>query len=341
MERLTAPDGPSGYEAPALEAAAELLRPWVDEASVDRFGNLVGVRRCGKPGARRLLLDAHLDQVGLVVTGVKDGFLRFDSVGGVDPRVLPDREVTVLTEPPLFGVITCLPPHVQSAEEQGKAAKLEDLYVDLGMSQAEAQARVPVGTMMTYRERCVKLENDRVCGRSMDDRACFAALVECARDLKDKDLAVDVYFLGSSREEVGGYGARTAAYSLRPDWCVAVDVTFGQSPSESESDCPCKLSGGPAIGVGPVIPRRMSRTLEEIADETDVPHQREVMTRLTGTNGDDFQVAREGIATAVVSVPLRYMHTPLEVVDLRDIRWTGRLLSEFAQRLGKEGEGLC
>ncbi len=177
--------------------------------------------------------------------------------------------------------------------------------------------------------------------KSLDDRACFVSLLRAAELLKDKDLDVDLCVLGSTCEEVGGWGAKTAAYGIAPDWCVAADVTFARSPGLSESDAPCKLGGGPAIGIGPVITRWMSKRLKEKAKAGEIPCQIEVMGGSTGTNGDDFQTAREGIPTAVVSLPLRYMHTPAEVIDMGDLEQTARLLAAFAENLGKEAGTLC
>ena len=185
LERLCAEGAPSGFEGPAVRAAKELLGPLMDEVWTDRLGNLIGVRRCGKPGAKKLLLDAHLDEVGLIVTGIKDGFLRF-TANGVDSRMLPDREVTVLTDPPLLGVVACLPPHVLSAEDREKAPELKDLFVDVGLSQEEAERRVSIGTPMTYRAAFTRLGERQVCAKALDDRACYAALLRAAELLQGR-----------------------------------------------------------------------------------------------------------------------------------------------------------
>ena len=139
LAALSASSGPSGREQQTLERAMELLRPLVDEVSRDRFGNLIGVRRCGKENAKRVVLDAHLDEVGLVITGAKDGFLRFRSVGAIDPRMLPDREVTILSDPPRFGLVAVLPPHVQRAGDANKSVPMSDLYIDAGLTQEEGE----------------------------------------------------------------------------------------------------------------------------------------------------------------------------------------------------------
>ena len=183
LERLCTCTAPSGFEAPAAAVAAELLRPLVDEVSVDRMGNVLGVRRCGKEGAPRLLLDAHLDEIGLLVTGVEDGFLRFRSIGGVDPRMLPGRELVVLTDPPRRGIVTC-----PAGGEADKSIPLSELFVDVGLSQTEAERAVPVGTPMVYRGGCFALGEDQMCGKSMDDRSCFVTLLRAAELLRDLAL---------------------------------------------------------------------------------------------------------------------------------------------------------
>lgn len=336
LELLAGEKGPSGFEESAAKTAQALLAPYVDETYFDRLGSLVGVKRCGKPDAPKILLDAHLDEIGLMVTGIEEGFLRFRAIGGVDPRMLPDREVTVLTEEPLFGVVACLPPHVQSGKDYDKAMPIDRLYVDVGLTQEEAEAKIPIGTPITYRCGCFALGENRVCGKSMDDRACFAALLRCAELLDGEALDVDLYIMGSSREEVNGAGAACGAFAIAPDVCVAVDVTHGETPDvRNPKDRVMKLGGGPAIGLGPNCVRALTDQLRARAKELDMPIQLEVMTGHTGTNAWGVQVAREGIATAVASLPLRYMHTPVEVIDLGDLETLAKLLAAFVKDYGK------
>ena len=173
LKTLCQTGGPSGYEAPVADLAAQLLTPWMDEVWTDRLGNVIGLRRCGKPNAKKLLLDAHLDQIGLMVTGAEDGYLRFTTIGGVDPRMLPDREVTILTQPPRLGVIACLPPHVLSAEDREKAPALGEYYVDTGLSQETVEREIPVGTPMVFRESFLELAGGKICSGALDDRACL------------------------------------------------------------------------------------------------------------------------------------------------------------------------
>lgn len=335
LERLCALGAPSGFERPAAQAARELLEPLMDQVWTDRLGNLVGVRRCGKPGAKKLLLDAHLDEVGLTVTGIEKGFLHFAAIG-VDARMLPDREVTVLTQPPMLGVVACLPPHVLSPEDREKAPNMEELLIDVGLSQEEAEQRIPLGTPVVYRSDCFPLGERQLCGKAMDDRACFAALLRAVQLLRGKELDVDLYLLGSVCEESGGAGAKVGAQAIAPDFCVAVDVTHGRTP-DSAKDEAFPLGGGPVVGMGPNCARWMTRRLLDQAARLGLPVQKEVMPGNSGTNGWPMQVANEGVATAVVSIALKYMHTPVEVVERGDIEDTARLLAAFAEDLGKEG----
>lgn len=330
LERLCTCTAPSGFEGPAAAVAAELLRPLVDEVSIDRMGNVLGVRRSKTPGAPKLLLDAHLDEIGLIVTGVEDGFLRFRSIGGVDPRMLPGRELVVLTDPPLRGLVAC-----PAGGDENKSVPLNELYVDVGLSQEEAERAVPVGTPMVYRAGCFPLGEEQMCGKSMDDRACFVTLLRAAELLRDKELDVELHILGSTREEVSGAGAVVGTWAVAPDFCVAVDVTHGKTP-DGPADKTFDLGGGPAIGVGPNMTRWMTERMIAKAKEHGIPYQMEIMSGHTGTNGWEMQISREGVATSVLSLPLKYMHTPVETLSLADMEGVAQLLAAFTENLGKE-----
>ena len=330
LERLCTCTAPSGFESPAAAVAAELLRPLVDEVSIDRMGNVLGVRRSKTPGAPKLLLDAHLDEIGLIVTGVEDGFLRFRSIGGVDPRMLPGRELVVLTDPPLRGLVAC-----PAEGDEDKSVPLNELYVDVGLSQKEAERAIPVGSPMVYRAGCFPLGEEQMCGKSMDDRACFVTLLRAAELLRDKELDVELHILGSTREEVSGAGAVVGTWAVAPDFCVAVDVTHGKTP-DGPADKTFALGGGPAIGVGPNMTRWMTERMIAKAREHSIPYQLEIMSGHTGTNGWEMQISREGVATSVLSLPLKYMHTPVETLSLADMEGVAQLLAAFVENLGKE-----
>ena len=179
-----------------------------------------------------------------------------------------------------------------------------------------------------------------MCGKSMDDRSCFVTLLRAAELLKDKPLDVDLYIMGSTREEVSGAGAKVGTYGINPDFCVAVDVTHGKTP-DANLHRRSSIGGGPQIGIGPNMTRWMTQRMIEKAKANAIPYQPEVMEGHTGTNGWGMQVTREGVATSVVSLPLKYMHSPIEVLDIQDIEHVAALLAAFTENLGKEVGKLC
>ena len=327
--------GPSGFEGDVAKVAAEWMKPVMDEVHIDRMGSVVGVRRCGKENAPKLLLDAHLDEIGFIITGHEEGFLRFAPLGGVDPRMLPDRELIIMTQPPMLGLVACLPPHIQSSEDMDKSLPIRELCIDVGLTQEEAEARIPIGTPAVYRTGCTPLGEDLLCGKALDDRACFAVLLDAMERLKGEELDVDVYLLGSTQEETHSTGAITAAFGICPDMCVAVDVTHGNSP-DAPKDQTFPLGGGPVIGIGPNCTRWMAERMKRCAKQMELEIQLEIMAGHTGTNGWDLQISREGVATSVLSIPLRYMHTPVETLHRKDLEDTAALLARFIRGLGEE-----
>lgn len=337
LEQLCAASGPSGFEGPVAQLARQMLEPLVDEVYTTRLGSVVGVRRCGIENAPRLVLDAHLDEIGLLVTGQEEGFLRFRTIGGVDPRMLCDREVTLLTDPPTYGIVTCMPPHLQSREDMEKSTPISDLFIDIGYKGDEIH--VPVGTPGTFRGGYAPLGEEKYCGKALDDRACIVTILRALELLAGKELNVDLYVLFSTREEVSAAGAAAAVWQIAPQMCVAVDVTHGETP-DGPKDKTFKLGGGPAIGIGPNMTRWMSGRLCSLAEQNDIDYQREVMEGHSGTNAWPMQISREGVATAVLSLPLKYMHTPIEVVNAADMESVARLLAAFAADPGEEA-GVC
>jgi putative aminopeptidase FrvX len=335
IKTLCEVNGPSGFETAVICQAETLLRPLVDETWIDAAGNLIGVRRCGKEHAARVLLDAHLDEVGLIVTGIDQGFLRFHAIGGVDSRILADCPVTLLTDPPILGVITCMPPHLQEKDAFDKSAAMEEMRIDIGLPEEQAKKQVPLGTSGVYRSTCFFMGDHLLCGKAMDDRAGFAVLLQTLKRLEGTPLPFDLYVMGSVKEEVGGAGAGNGAFAIEPDCCIAVDVTFGKTPDVSREKA-FPLGSGAAIGAGPNMTRWMSQRMERIAKENQIPYQIEVMEGSSGTNGWAMQTVREGIATMVVSLPLKNMHTPVEVLDLKDAEVVSELLASFLGTLEEE-----
>ncbi|MCD8126243.1 MAG: M42 family peptidase [Clostridiales bacterium] len=339
LDTLTQACGPSGYELSwASQTAAALLEPLVDTVRIDPMGNVIGVRRCGKKHAKRLLLDAHIDEVGMLVTGYEEGgFLRFTQLGGIDPRLLPDREVTILAEQPLFGVVTAQSAHLYEGADS--ASPMTKLAIDTGYATEKLKELVPVGTPVVYRESCFALGKKQIASKSMDDRSCFAVILKALQLLARETLDMDLYVVGSCCEEVGGQGAVVTAYDIAPDWAVVLDVTFATTP-----DAPDKgfaLGSGPAIGIGPNVAWWMAERFICKAKELNIPYSEEVMAGNAGTNGWELQISREGVPTAILSLPEKYMHTPIEVIHRKDFKQCARLLAAFVRDLGKEAEQCC
>ena len=335
LSRLCVVPAPSGFEGAMADTAEELLRPLVDEVRRDRLGNVTGVLRCGRENAPRILLDAHMDQVGYIVTGHENGFLRFAALGGVDPRMLPGREMLVLTDPPIPGLVACLPPQMENRAEMDRAIPIQELFLDVGLPQEEAESRIPVGTPFICRPDCFPLGKEFLCGTALDDRAGFAVLLDTLEQLKGETLDMDLYVLGAVQEERYEEGAMVASYAIIPDVCVAVDVTHGDSP-DAARDLTFPLGKGPVLGAGPNCTRWLLNRMRDTARSLNMDVQTEVSPGHSGTDAWPVQVSREGVATSVLSVPLRYMHTPLEVVRRSDMEDCARLLTAFLRKIGKE-----
>lgn len=325
---LCALDGPAGFEEAVAAAAAEQLRPLVDELHRDAMGNVIGIRRCGKDQAKKLLLDAHVDEVGFIVTEVTEGFLKFAALGGVDSRMLPGREVRVLADPPVYGVVACLPPHVLSAEQRERAIEIKDLFIDIGLDDAAARQRVPIGTPGVFDGPLFDLQGDSFVCKALDDRLCAAVILQALENLRGQALDCDVYVLFSTQEEVGMRGAAPAAFAIDPDYAVAVDVTHARTPDAPKSETFAPGSGC-VITVGPNATRSITNALIETAEAEKIPYEIEVAPRSSGTNGWAIQIARQGIATAILSVPIKYMHSPMETVREADAQAAADLLTAF------------
>ena len=343
LKLLCEAKGPTGFERPVAKIAAEAIKPFVDEVRVDTLANLVAVKRCGLKDPKKMLIAAHLDEVGLVVTGHEDGFLCVGQIGGLDQRVLPDRDLCILTDPPIFGVMSVQPPHVLKAEDMSKAIPMDELRVDIGMSQEEAVAAVPVGTPIAFRTEIFKLGETRCGGKTLDDRACFAALIRAAELLKDRRLPWDVYFVGSTGEERAEGGAPAAAFETEADVCIAIDVTQASTPDANPKIhlgvYNHELGAGPVITVGPNITKHVGRRLQELAKCNRIPVQVAAAPGRTGTDAWNMHIVHGGVASGIIGLPLRYMHSPTECIDLGDLELCAQLVAAYALDPGEEALG--
>ena len=340
LREITAVPGTSGNEMQVAQALKEAFLPFCDEASVDAMGSVTAVQR-GTGKGPKVMLCAHLDEVSLMSTAVEsDGSIRFISIG-VAAQILPAQEVRVLTkEGPLFGVIGAKPPHILSDEERKKAYPVRDLYVDVGLAPEETMRLVPAGTPIQLTSETMELLNGRMASKTMDDRACCAIMLECAMQMQRRAHDADIYYVCSSREETDCLGAITSAYRINPDMAIVLDVTHGSmegcAPGET---CPVDVT---PLSVGPNLHEKLTALLREHADSLRIKTYTEVCRGNTYSDAWASQVMREGIPCALMSLPLKYMHTTVEMCDAAQMHAQAHLLAETiaAMNAGWE-ETLC
>lgn len=333
LKRLISAPGLSGYEAPVRTLIEDAWKPLTDELSTSRLGSLHGLRHgTGAKPRPSILLAAHMDAIGLMVASIEDGFLRLTSVGGVDARILPYQLVTVHGREDLPGVIVPLPERLLPPEKRDGAVRLEYLLVDTGLTPDRVKRLVRVGDLVSFAQPPLETAGETLVGHTLDNRASVAALTCCLEELRSRPHIWDVWVVASVQEEITLGGALTSAFQLRPSVAVAVDVTFASGPgSPSHSTFP--LGKGPTLVMGPNIHPALHQAFKELAERLEIPFSVEPTPRHTGTDAFALQVVAEGIPCMVVGIPLRYMHTPVEMVAIKDIIRTGRLLAEFVASL--------
>ncbi|MBQ8209805.1 MAG: M20/M25/M40 family metallo-hydrolase [Clostridia bacterium] len=327
---LTEGEGVSGNEQ-TLGKAAELLSEYA-QVRRDSLGSIIGTLGEGKT---HIMLDAHLDRIGLIVTAIDDsGFLRVDKCGGCDPRILSAATVTVWGKKPVFGVITSTPPHLAKAEDSSKAPSFDNLYVDTGLDGEALRKTVSVGDRITIDAPVISLTDNIITGSALDDRIGVAALLRVADILKEEKPAVKVTFIFSAQEETTEAGAKTGAFAISPDEAIAVDVSFGNAPGISDSQCG-KLGDGGMICISPSLSNEMTAQLMSIADKKGIKHKTEVCPSSTGTNADVISVSKSGVKTGLVSIPLRNMHTQAELADIDDIESVAQIIASYIIERGE------
>ena len=330
LRALCAPAGVSGDERAAAEAAAEILRP-LGEVSFTPLGGVACRVSSAAADAPLVLLTAHLDEIGLMVIRVtRDGFLKAAPCGGADRRSLAGARVTVHTESgPVPGVVGSVPPHLADETNKGYPTA-EDLWIDLGLSGEEAARLVSPGDRISFGGAFRRLLGDRVSMKALDNRAGCAAVIRAAQ-LLSGFCGARIAAALVTQEETGSAGAAADTFSLRPDRAYVVDVSMAQTPDDKPELCG-KMGGGPMIGVSPWLSRALSRSLIETAERDGIPCQTEIMSGRTGTDADHIAPAAGGVPTALISIPLRYMHTPVEIVSAADVENTARLIAAHVRR---------
>lgn len=347
LEGMAVQHGPSGHEASVAAWMADKFRPLCDSVTIDPLYNVIAVKKATLPTpdgspAPRVMLAAHQDEIALMVSDIlPDGTLRMGQVGGVDPRILPASTVTVHASgkgetQKLLGVVGATPPHLLSDADRAHNYQREVLFVDLGLEADKVKELVNIGDLITLHGEATKLLNHRVAAKTMDDRACVGCLLEAAERLQKMHHMCDIYFVATSQEEVGCKGAATAAYTIDPDLAVALDVTHATIPA-SRPDTTVPLDA-PALTYGPFIQHKLLERMKKTARDNGIKINTQLASSRTYTDTDNIQIARAGVPCVLIDLPLKYMHTTVELLDADVITECGRLLALFLAGIDEKWE---
>jgi endoglucanase len=337
LELLVNTPSPSGFERPAQEVWREYVSEFADRVDSDTQGNSIGVVNPG--GSPRVMLIGHCDEVGFMVRHVNDdGFVYFGAIGGVDPQIVPAKRVLIQSaRGPVKGVVGRLAIHMMDKDAEKKRPQLHEMWIDIGArSKAQALKRISIGDPIVFDMGFDILSGKLAVARGFDDKMGAFAVAEALRKVsRRKRIKAAVYGVASVQEEISFAGAETSTFHLEPDVAIAIDV--GQATdtpgAKKEKYGECKLGGGPIIARGSAVSQRVEELLREIADKKRIPYQAEAAPRWTGTDADAVFKSRGGVACGLISVPNRYMHTPVEVIDLTDLERSAGLMAAFASEV--------
>ncbi|MCK4576973.1 M42 family metallopeptidase [candidate division WOR-3 bacterium] len=339
LEKLINSFSPSGFEEDAMKVWKKRTESFVDEVTTDVHGNSISI--LNKEGSPRVMLAGHIDEIGYMVRYIdKEGYIYFSTIGGIDLHLVPGERVWIKTKKGMIlGVIGKKPIHLIDQEERGKVAKIDQLWIDIGVkNEKEARSKISIGDPAVPAVGFEVLNGDMVVARGFDDKAGALIVSETMRLLSSKKPKASVFGVATVQEEIGLRGAKTSAYGISPDVGIAIDLTFATDfPSvEKKKVGDIKMGEGPVIARGPNINPKVFNLLVKTAKEEKIPYQIEGAPRGTGTDANVIQLTKAGVATGLVSIPNRYMHTPVELVNLKDLENTAKLICAFILRLSKK-----
>lgn len=324
IRKLSNAHGVSGFEDEVRELIKKEVEGYADEIRVDRLGNLIATKNGNE---RSVMLTAHMDEIGFVVKKIEDkGFIRFAPIGGWFSQIALAQRVVLYGKRKVYGVIGCKPPHVMKDEERKKAIEISDMFIDVGAKSKEEVLNlgIEIGTPIAIDREVALLANNRITGKAFDDRIGVAVAIESFKKCK---CPATVHLVATVQEEVGLKGARCSAYALSPDLGIAIDSCVSTDfPGSEGVHMDVSLGKGPVItivdasGRGLIVSQRVLRWLRETAEKNGIPYQLEVAEGGT-TDASAINLTKEGIPAGVISVPARYVHSPVEVVDLNDVNW--------------------
>ncbi len=339
MKKLSNACGVTGREEEVRNLMVKLLKPVTDQVIVDKLENVVAMKK-GKKNAPKVMLAAHMDEIGLMVKNItKEGFLQFAKMGGIDDRILLAQKVIVYTgKGPIDGIVGSKPPHIQKEEERKKILAFDELFIDVGAENKEDAAKkgVKVGNAIGFDQKFAEIGDNIVIGKAFDDRVGCAVMIEALKLLQKTDCTI--YAVGTVQEEVGLRGAGAAAFSIEPDVGIALDVTVaGDVPGVREIDTTIKMGKGPALTVtdsGLITHPKVLHLLLETAEESKIPYQLE--TGLMGTtDAARISLTREGVPSGTVSIGTRYIHSPIGMLSLKDAEDSAKLTVAAIERMKK------
>jgi len=339
LEKLSNACGVAGREDEVKNLMTKFLKPYTDEIKEDKLGNIVAVKE-GKKGAPKLMLAAHMDEIGLLIKTIsKEGFLQFMKIGGIDDRVLLAQKVLVCTEKGLLhGIVGSRPPHIQKEDERKRVLASDELFVDIGAENQDAAKKmgVRVGSPIEFDIKFARINKDIVIGKAFDDRAGCAVMIETMKRLEKTDCTI--YAVGTVQEEVGCRGAMTAAFDIHPDLGIALDVTVsGDTPGVKDIEAPVKLGKGPSIGIadgGLITHPKIVKLLMDVAEENKIPYQLEAALGGT-TDASRISLSREGVPSGPLSIPTRYIHSPTSLISLGDAENVVKLMTAAIKYIPK------
>jgi endoglucanase len=338
LKRLSLAIGISGYSQQnnVHEVITTELTPYADRVERDRMGSVIGIKEGQQQVAeteqrRKVMLAAHLDEIGAIVTKIDKGFLRFTKIGGLDNRILMGQEVMVHGRRDLPGIIGSIPPHLLPPDQPNNTVDMAEMHIDVGLPPRQVEQWVQVGDLISFVRTPTELLGGLLSAKAMDNRSSVAAMIVCLQELKKLRHQWDVYAVATADEEWGGFvGATTQAYAIRPDVAIVIDVTFADV-----DEIEVKLNAGPVISLGPSNHPVLRERLLKICGDLELKYQSEMMPSGAGTDAYAIEISREGVPTILISIPSRYMHSPIETVHPKDVERAGRLMAHFIASLNE------
>ena len=322
----------SGHEWKSHGKLKELVGDSFDEINEDAVGNITLIRRCGKENAAKIMIDAHFDEIGMIVTEIHEGgFLSVTSIGGLDEAILQASDVMIYGKETLRGVIASTPPHLQKAEDEKKLTEISALLIDTGYEKEELQELVSLGTPVGFAPRYTELLGENMAGKSFDDKACAAAAIYALSGLKAEELAADVYLQLSCHEEtVRIGGAAAGAFAVSPDYAMVIDVNLAAVPDTPRHET-VDYGAGVSIAISAITDRKLTKMTEALCRDKEIKYTRVAAPSSTGTNTPVMNLAGRGIPTVDIGLPLKNMHTYNETLTMSDMRELAKLVSEFVR----------